>query len=149
MADVHGEIDIKASPKEILDVIADLPAYPSWSAVHRKAVVDKRFANGRPARATMRVTAAGLADEQVLTYKWERDKVTWDLVHASQQKAQHGSYTLEKRPDGVSHVTYALTITPSIPVPGLIVRAVMRNAVNSATSGLKREVERRRGQNVL
>ena len=144
MADVRDEIDILATPTQILDVIADLPAYPRWSAVHRKAVVDERFQNGRPRRATMHVAAAGLVDEQVLTYRWRRDGVSWDLVRAGQQRAQHGSYTIVPAAAGMSHVTYALDITPSIPVPGFLVRAVMRKAAHAATAGLRQELERRR-----
>ena len=144
MAAVQEEIDIRATPSQILDVIADLPAYPRWSAVHRKAAVDERFADGRPRRATMHVAAAGLVDEQVITYRWGKRTVKWELVHAGQQRAQHGSYTITPHADGSSHVTYALDITPAIPVPSFLVRTIMRKAAQSATAGLKREVESRR-----
>jgi ribosome-associated toxin RatA of RatAB toxin-antitoxin module len=141
MASVSGETDIRASVREILDVLADLPKYPEWSAVHKRASVDERDEAGRPRRATMAVTAAGLTDEQVLDYEWTVHGVSWALVKAGQQSDQHGSYTIARKRDGVCHVRYHLDISPVIPMPGIIVRRVMRKAVESATEGLRARVE--------
>jgi ribosome-associated toxin RatA of RatAB toxin-antitoxin module len=141
MASVSGETDIRASAKEILDVLADLPKYPQWSAVHKRASVDERDEAGRPRRATMAVTAAGLTDQQVIDYEWTSHGVNWRLVEARQQSAQRGSYTIARTRDGVSHVRYDLEITPAIPLPGMVVRRVMRKAVDAATEGLRVRVE--------
>lgn len=141
MATVSADIDIHAAPRAVLDVLADLPDYPSWSAVHKSAVIERRDKNGRPARATMAVSAVGLTDEQTLDYRWSTDSVEWTLVRSGQQRAQHGSYTIRSGSGGVSHVHYELSIDPLVPMPGIIVRQVMRKAVNAATSGLKHRVE--------
>jgi hypothetical protein len=58
MASVTGDVDIHATPKQILDVLADLPHYPEWSSVHKQATIETRDPAGRPARATMAVRAA-------------------------------------------------------------------------------------------
>jgi hypothetical protein len=141
MATVSGEVDIRATPKQILDVIADLAHYPEWSSVHKRATVEQYGPDGRPSRATMAVTAAGLTDEQVLDYEWAADGVAWSLVKSGQQRDQHGSYAIHRASRGVSHVRYELDITPAIPVPGIIVRQVMRKAVSAATEGLRKRVE--------
>jgi hypothetical protein len=141
MATVSGEIDIHATPAAILDVLADLGNYPQWSAVHKRTSVQSRFPDGRPQRATMAVTAAGLTDEQVLDYSWSTSGVSWDLVRSTSQRGQHGSYTITRGPKGASHVRYDLDISPAIPVPGIVVRQVMRKAVSAATSGLRDRVE--------
>jgi hypothetical protein len=141
MVKVSGETDIRASAKQILEVLADLPSYPAWSAVHKRATVDERDGADRPARATMAVTAAGLTDEQVIDYAWGQRGVSWTLVHASQQSDQRGSYTITRGPDGTLHVRYDLEITPIFPVPGFVVRRVMRHAVQAATEGLRARVE--------
>jgi polyketide cyclase/dehydrase/lipid transport protein len=140
MAVVHGEVDVQATPAQVLRVLADLPSYPSWSSVHKRVRVDEMGRDGRPRRATMTVTAAGLADEQVLEYKWTRSGMSWSLVRAGQQRDQHGSYVISNR-DGVAHVTYDLDIRPAIPMPGFVVRQVMKKAVAAATDGLRERVE--------
>lgn len=141
MATVSAEVDIKATPEQILDVLADLPTYPEWSAVHKRAAADTQFPDGRPQRATMAVAAVGLTDTQVLDYEWTAKGVSWSLVSSGQQRAQHGSYVITPGRSGVSHVRYELSIDPAIPMPGLLVRQVMKKAVSSATDGLKRRVE--------
>lgn len=141
MATVSGEVDIRATPAEILDVIADMRQYPVWSAVHKRAKVDELGDDGRPRRATMSVSAVGLTDEQVLDYKWSKHDVHWKLVKSGQQRDQRGSYTITPRASGVSHVRYDLDITPAIPVPSIVVRQVMRRAVTAATDGLRKRVE--------
>ena len=57
MATVTAEVDIHASAAEIIDVIADLPHYPEWSSVHKRATVESTYADGRPERAVMAVAA--------------------------------------------------------------------------------------------
>jgi hypothetical protein len=140
MVSVHGEVDIRASTAQVLDVLADLPAYPAWSSVHKHAVVDETGTDGRPRRATMTVNAAGLADEQVLDYEWTPHGLTWSLVRSGQQRDQHGRYTVTER-RGHAHVRYDLDIQPAIPVPGFVVRRVMSKAVTAATEGLRDRVE--------
>ncbi|HEV7206619.1 MAG TPA: SRPBCC family protein [Jatrophihabitans sp.] len=141
MATVNATVDIEATPAEILDVLADLEHYPSWSSVHRRARIQDVDPHGRPKRATMTVAAAGLSDEQVLDYDWRADGLSWTLVSSGQQKNQHGSYVITKDGRHGSHVRYELTIDPIVPMPGIIVRRVMSRAVTAATDGLKTRVE--------
>ena len=141
MATVSATIDIDATPAEILAVIADVPAYPQWSAVHKWASVDSRFPDGRPMRASMGVSAAGLTDAQVLDYEWSAHGVSWSLVNPTlQQKEQHGRYSITAGA-GVSHVQCELQIDPAIPLPGLIIRQIMKKALKAGTDGLKQRVE--------
>lgn len=141
MATISATIDIKATPAEVLDVIADLPNYGEWSAVHKRTNIDETYPDGRPKRATMGVAAVGLTDTQVLDYTWTPHSVSWTLAKPTlQQRDQAGSYEITKG-TGVSHVRYELRIDPAIPLPGLIVRQVMKRAVTAATEGLKKRVE--------
>lgn len=93
------EVVIDATPEQILDVIADVEATPTWSPQYQKAEVLERFDNGRPKQVKMTVKAAGLTDEQVIEYTWGDNEVTWTLVSASQLKAQDAGYTLTPEGD--------------------------------------------------
>ncbi|SRR6266545_844354 len=144
MASLEGSVDIRATPAEILVVIADVSAYPQWSVVHKWATVDSTFADGRPQRVTMGVSAAGLTDTQVLDYTWSDDGVSWSMASPTvQQKAQRGSYSIAA--DGeICHVQCELHVDPAIPLPGIIIRQIMKKAMVAGTDGLKRRVESRR-----
>ena len=144
MATISATIDITATPAEILAVIADVTAYPQWSAVHKWTSVDSRFPDGRPRRVSMGVSAVGLTDTLVLDYEWTAHGVRWSLVRPTlQQKDQRGSYSITDDVD-LSHVHCELHIDTAIPLPGLLVRRVMKKAVTAGTDGLKRRVESQR-----
>jgi len=141
MATATADFEVQASRERILDVLADLPHYPEWSAVHKATDVLERDSHGRPKRVSMAVAAGGMTDHQTLDYVWSADGVQWSLVRSGQQRHQTGRYSINPGKRGTSRVRYELTIDPAIPVPGFVVRAVMRKAVSAATDGLKRRVE--------
>ena len=85
------EILIEATPAEILDVVADAEAAPSWSPQYESAEVLSRHDDGRPRQVKFVAKAAGLTDTMVLEYTWGEDTVSWTMVSAGQMKAQDAS----------------------------------------------------------
>jgi ribosome-associated toxin RatA of RatAB toxin-antitoxin module len=133
------EVVIEATPEEILDVIADVEATPTWSPQYQKAEILESYADGRPKQVKMTVKAAGLTDEQVIEYTWAADKVSWTLVSAGQLKAQDASYTLT--PDGdKTKVRFDMAIDLSVPLPGFILKRTLKGGMETATDGLRKQV---------
>jgi len=133
------EVVIEASPEEILDVIADVESTPTWSPQYQSSEVLEAYDNGRPKRVKMKIKTAGISDEQVVDYTWAGDRVGWTLVSAGQLKAQDASYTLT--PDGdKTKVRFDITIDLSIPLPGFVLKRVMKGAMETATDGLRKQV---------
>jgi ribosome-associated toxin RatA of RatAB toxin-antitoxin module len=135
------EVVIEASPEEILDVIADVESTPTWSPQYQTAEILEAYDNGRPRRVKMKIKTAGISDEQVVDYTWADDSVSWTLVSAGQLKAQDASYTLT--PDGdKTKVKFDITIDLSIPLPGFVLKRVMKGAMETATDGLRKQVRK-------
>ncbi|MEH3142575.1 MAG: SRPBCC family protein [Mycobacterium kyogaense] len=133
------EVVIEATPEQILDVIADVEATPTWSPQYERAEVLDRFDDGRPKQVKMVVKAAGLTDEQIIEYTWGDNEVSWTLVSAGQLKAQDASYTLT--PDGdKTRVRFDIAIDLSVPLPGFIVKRTIKGGVETATEGLRKQV---------
>ena len=87
----------------------------------------------------MKVKSAGISDEQVVEYTWTDDKVSWTLVSAGQLKAQDASYTLD--PDGdKTKVKFDITIDPSVPIPGFVLKRALKGGMETATDGLRKQV---------
>jgi ribosome-associated toxin RatA of RatAB toxin-antitoxin module len=138
------EVVIEATPEQILDVIADVEATPSWSPQYQKAEILERFADGRPKQVKMTVKAAGLTDEQVIEYAWGDNEVRWTLVSATQLKAQDAGYRLT--PDGdKTRVRFDIEIDLSVPLPGFIIKRTMKGGVETATDGLRKQVLKVKG----
>lgn len=141
---VSGEVEVQGSPAEVLEVIADLDDYPSWSNVHKRGSVDAVGADGRPERGTLVTSVMGIIDTQVLEYTWTEAGVSWRLIKASQQKSQDGEYTLRDVGGGRTRVRYEVAVDPAIPIPGFVLKPGLKKIVSAATDGLKKRVEARR-----
>jgi ribosome-associated toxin RatA of RatAB toxin-antitoxin module len=133
------EVVIEASPGEILDVIADVEATPSWSSQYQSAEILETYDDGRPRRVKMKVKSAGITDEQEIEYTWAENTVSWTLLKAGQLKAQDASYTLTPDATG-TRLRFDISIDLSVPLPGFVLKRAMKGAMETATDGLRRQV---------
>jgi len=133
------EVVIEASPEEILAVVADVESTPVRSPQYQSAEVLEAYEDGRPHKVKVKIKAAGLTDEQIVEYKWADNVVTWTLVKASQLRSQDGKYTLT--PDGdKTKVRFDLSIDLAVPLPGFVVKRIIKGAMDSGTDGLRKQV---------
>ena len=134
-------ITVEAPAAEIMAVIADFPSYPQWVAAAKKVEVLEDGPDGRARRVHFVLDAGAIKDDYTLEYTWDDDRqVTWNLVEGQMQKRQEGSYTLVEK-DGVTEVTYAITIDLAIPMLGMIKRKAEKVILDTALKELKKRVE--------
>ena len=133
------EVTIEASPKEILDVVANVEAMPEWSSIHQSAEVLERDAQGRPQRAKMKVKTTGVTDEIVLTYTWRDDGVTWTQESGKASRNQEGGYTLAPQGD-TTRTTFDLELDPLVPLPGFVLKRAIKGVMELNTDGLRKRV---------
>lgn len=133
------EIQIEATPAEVMDVLFDLESLPQWSSVHQQVEILERDGEGHPSKSRQVVKLVGVSDEQVLCYTVHDDGVSWTLDHAKQQRAQEGRYTLTPAGDG-TRVRFELTVDLLMPVPGFLVKRGAKSLMDTATKGLRRRV---------
>jgi ribosome-associated toxin RatA of RatAB toxin-antitoxin module len=133
------EVVIEATPKEIIDVIADVVNAPTWSPQYQSAEVLDTHADGRPKRVKMKVKAAGLTDEMEVEYSFTDTTAGWTLINSSQLKAQDAVYTLTPAGDKTK-VRFDLNVDPSIPIPGFLLKRTLKGAMETATDGLRKQV---------
>jgi len=133
------EVVIEATPEEILDVIADVESAPSWSPQYQSAEVLDTHDDGRPKRVKMKVKAAGITDEMEVEYSFTGNTAGWTLIKSSQLKKQDATYTLTPAGDKTK-VRFELTVDPSIPIPGFLLKRTLKGAMETATDGLRKQV---------
>ncbi|HEX2283492.1 MAG TPA: SRPBCC family protein [Mycobacterium sp.] len=133
------EVTIEATPEEILDVIADVESTPEWSPQYQSAEVLETGDGGRPRRVKMKIKSAGISDEQVVDYTWTDSSASWTLVSAGQLRSQDAKYTLTPEGDKTK-VKFEITVDPSVPLPGFILKRAMKGAMETATDGLRKRV---------
>jgi uncharacterized membrane protein len=142
MADQSTQsIVVEAPAADVMAVIADFDAYPTWVASAKRVEVLETGPDGRAEQVRFVLDAGVFSDEYVLAYTWEGDsRVSWTLVEAKMQKRQEGSYTLVES-DGRTEVTYSITIDLAIPMLGMFKRKAEKVILDTALKELKKRVE--------
>lgn len=137
---------IDAPPGEVLDVIADLEAYPQWAKEIKNVEILTEDGDGWPDQATFTLDAGAIKDTYTLDYTWDVDEeglgvASWTLVEATVLKAMDGSYTLSQAKGGGTEVVYELTVDVRIPMLGMLKRKAEKVIVDTALRDLKKRVE--------
>lgn len=133
---------IDASVEEVLDVLADVEAVPSWSRVYKQAEVIDTRADGRPHHVKVTVSLLGVVDHEVLEVHWGPNWMVWDAESSSKLYTHRAEYTL-KAEAGKTRVRFDLTVEPAVPlppIPGFLVRRARKTALDAATEELRRRV---------
>ncbi len=133
------QVVIEATPDEIMDVLFDLESLTEWSPAHQKVEVLERDDQGHPIKSRQVVKIVGITDEQVLDYSVHDDGVSWTLVSSKQQRAQEGRYTLTPAGDS-TRVSFELTVDPTVPLPGFLIKRGAKGLMETATDGLRKRV---------
>ena len=135
-------IVVEAPPNQVMDVIADFDAYPTWVSAAKSVEVLDVGADGRGKRVKFVLDAGMVKDTYELEYDWAADgsSVSWNLVSGEMQKSQKGSYTLRETGSGTD-VTYELTVDLNIPMSGLFKRKAEKVITDTALKELKKRVE--------
>lgn len=139
----QSSIVINAAPSAIMDVIADLPAYPQWSdGITEVTVLALYEDDNRPADARFNLNSGAIKDTYELEYDWDEDRsVSWTLTKGEMLTAMDGTYELTPNGDGTTTVHYRLSVDVKIPMIGMIKRKAEKVIVDTALKGLKKRVE--------
>lgn len=146
MADfTESSIRIDADPGTVSDVIADVAAYPEWTAQMRTVSVLSTDEADYPEQVEFTIDAGIFQDTYVLDYTWDlaedgQGVVSWTLVRGEVLKAMTGSYLLTGDGDGTS-VVYKLAVDLKIPMLGMIKRRAEKSIIAGALDGLKKRCE--------
>ncbi|WP_295661885.1 SRPBCC family protein [uncultured Nocardioides sp.] len=137
-----SSIVIDASPAQVMAVIADFPAYPTWAKGVQTADVVREGSGGRAEEVFFSLDVSPIKDEYTLRYRWSGDaQVTWTLVEGRMLKALDGAYVLHDLGNGSTEVTYRLALDVSIPLIGMLKRKGEKILIDTALKGLKKRVE--------
>jgi ribosome-associated toxin RatA of RatAB toxin-antitoxin module len=146
MADrTESTIVVDASPRAVLEVIADFEAYPEWTGAVREAQIIKTDDGGWPEQVRFTLDAGAIRDTYTLAYTWDIDEdgtgeLSWTLVEASVLKAMDGAYHLSASDAGCT-VRYTLAVEVRIPMLGMLRRKAEKVIIDTALNELKKRVE--------
>jgi ribosome-associated toxin RatA of RatAB toxin-antitoxin module len=138
----EGSIDVDATPKEIMAVVADFESYPDWVGNMEDVEVLERDGRGRGSVVAFRLRTPVMSAEYTLEYKYapRAGGVSWTYREGTLDDLS-GAYDLEPLDPVTTRVTYRLDVELGMPLPGLLKRQAAKQIVRSALNDLKRRVE--------
>lgn len=142
----RSSIVVNVPAGDVLDIIADLEAYPEWIKEFKNVDILTEDGDGWPDTASFSLDAGPIQDTYTLDYTWDVDDggqgvASWTLLEASVLKAMDGSYTLTSTAGGGTEVVYELTVDVKVPMLGMLKRKAEKVIVDSALRDLKKRAE--------
>ncbi|NHC12381.1 SRPBCC family protein [Motilibacter deserti] len=141
----ESSIGIDAPAHVVMDVIADLEAYPEWNEEFTRVEVlaVSPDSDQRPLEARVVLDSNPIRDTFLLDYEWDGDsEVRWSLAEEAQLlRRLDGAYLLADNGDGTTQVTYRLTVDLKVPMIGMLKRKAEKVVIERALRGLKKRVE--------
>jgi uncharacterized protein YndB with AHSA1/START domain len=133
------EVVFDAPPEAIMDVLADVDALPSWSAVHQHVEIIDRYPDGKPHHVRVTMRLLGITNKELLEYHWGDYWMVWDAQENLQQRGQHVEYNLTPEIDR-TRVRFDITVDLSMPLPRFLVRRAKKLVLYVALDGLRQRV---------
>lgn len=132
---------INAPLDEVLAVVRNIPGQVEWFPGCVSAQVLSTDADGLPCRARQVNDVKVAKDEFEVDYAHTDSGMSWKLVAPSKaQKDASGSWALVSKGAG-TEATLTLSIDPSLPLPGFLMKKALGDTLKGATKGLKKHCE--------
>jgi ribosome-associated toxin RatA of RatAB toxin-antitoxin module len=138
----EGSIEVAATPRRVMAVIADFESYPEWVGSMEEVEVLERDRRGRGSLVAFKLHTPLLSAAYTLAYEYApRDRGMWWTYREGTLEDLSGGYELQPLDTTTTQVTYRLDVELGLPLPGLLKRQAARQIVRSALDDLKRRVE--------
>ena len=141
---VREHTTIQAPADDVLAVLQDIEAYPTWARDLKEATVLSRDGDGLVTMARFRAAGFGYSTQYTLAYDHSQaGRLAWHQVSGDVTRKLDGHYDLVDNDDGTTGVAYELEVELIIPVPGFVKRRTAHKITHTALPALKARVEGR------
>lgn len=144
MSDISkNSVTIEAAISDVVAVLSDLPAYPTWSTAIKSVEVLASDESGRASQVKISIDAGVMKDRVTLDYDWSKSpsEITFELDDADLLTEMTGAYKLVDNGDDTTTVAYELTVALSMPVPSMMRQKAERSTIDLALNQLKAKLE--------
>jgi len=133
---------VAASPQTVFEVVTDHRGYADFTPMRRSELEreGEPALNGVGAIRVLRSIGPPLREE-VLAYE-PSSRFSYTMLSGAPVRDHVGTVELTPR-DGGTRVVYAIRTTPTVPLVGGAVLAVVRQAIKQLLNGIAAESERR------
>ncbi len=128
---------VVAAPLDmVLEHLLDVEDTPHWVPDIKELEVLTRNDDGTPLTAAVAASTAVGTDRYTLRYEHSPTGLSWHLVEGRMQTGQDAEYVLRALDPARTEVTFSLTISHNLPLPGFIRNRTIKGLVANNTGGL-------------
>ncbi len=140
---VRQVVVCQASAERCFAVATDFVRYPKWAKAVGSVEVLSRDGAGRGVEVAFRAAAFGRSTAYTLSYDYSLapTELAWCQVEGDLTSELTGRYVFHPQADGSTEVTYEISASLKVPIPGFVKRRTEGRIVHTALSEFKAEVE--------
>ena len=127
---------VDAPLDRVLEHLRDVESTPQWVPDIKEVHVVTRNDDGTPLTADVAASTAVGTDRYTLRYEHSSDGMSWHLVEGRLQTGQDAAYELRPLGEDRTEVTFDLTISHNLPLPGFLRSRTIKGLVSNNTGGL-------------
>jgi len=139
--EIEKTLDIEMN--DLFNVIADFESYPEFVKGVKEVKIQK--INDKKSKGVYKVSfMKDFTYTLDLTTDAEKGEVSWTLIESDFFKKSDGSWTLKKEGPGKTHVRYWVDVEFKIPVPGFILKGLVKGDLPKMIASFEAEARKRR-----
>ena len=128
---------VVAAPLDmVLEHLRDVEDTPQWVSDIKEVEVLTRNDDGTPLTAAVAASTAVGTDRYTIGYEHSPTGMSWHLIEGRMQTGQDAEYVLRALDATRTEVTFSLTISHNLPLPGFIRSRTIKGLVSNNTGGL-------------
>ena len=135
--------EIAAPPEVVFDVLTDHRRYAELTPLRGSVLEREGESDPNGVGAIRKLTLAGPPmREEVIAFE-RPSRFSYTVLSGLPVRDHVGTVSLEPEGEGRTRVTYALRTTPTVPLAGGVVVALIKQAIAQLLNGVSAEAERR------
>ncbi len=127
---------VQAPLGRVLEHLRDVEGTPEWVSDIKETEVVTRNDDGTPLTARVAASTAVGTDRYTLGYEHSSTGMSWHLIEGRLQTGQDAEYVLRPLDGDRTEVTFTLTISHNLPLPGFLRSRTIKGLVANNTGGL-------------
>lgn len=145
---VADHTELPAPVGAVLEVVTDFASYLQWRPGLSSVEVLDHDERGRATRVRFGAHIGPVPSHYTVVHRYPEPVggtvvISWTLADADVLARYDGTWTLRPTTPGSTRVDHAMTVVPSMPAPGFVVRQATRHDLRATLDALRHRVAAR------
>ena len=138
---VSKTVEVEAPAESIMGIVADFEAYPQWNEEIKGCWVLARYDDGRPSQLRLDTSIQGMEGTYIQAVYYPGENQIQTVMQQGELFSRQEQRFAVVAMGSTSLLTVDLDIEVSMPVPAVMVKKVVNDALDHLAGNLKKRAE--------